>query len=314
MSPAPRLGHPDLGFGLGLRTVHYDHILQQRPAVDWFEVISENFIDSRGRPRHILDQIAERYPIVMHGVSLSIGSTDPLDHDYLGKLKALATDTKAAWISDHLCWTGVAGKNTHDLLPIPLTEHSLQHVCERIRVVQDVLERPFVFENPSTYVGFTGSTMNEWEFLARMSDETGCGLLLDVNNVYVSAINHDFDPDDYLRGIPHQRVVQIHLAGHTDCDTHLIDTHDHPVIDAVWDLYRKAIAYCGPVSTLLEWDAKIPPFDELHAEVLKAKAQLSTDPKAAKSAAEQLERHVDRDSGDLGTVSTPLHHSAAIVQ
>lgn len=315
MTSAPRLGHPDLGFGLGLRTVHYDHILQQHPAVDWFEVISENFIDSQGRPRHILDQIAERYPIVMHGVSLSIGSTDPLDHAYLGKLKSLAAATKAAWISDHLCWTGVAGKNTHDLLPIPLTEHSLKHVCERIHIVQDVLERAFVFENPSTYVGFTGSTMNEWEFLARMSDETGCGLLLDVNNVYVSATNHDFDPDEYLRGIPHQRVVQIHLAGHTDCDTHLIDTHDHPVIDAVWDLYRQAIAYCGPVSTLLEWDANIPPFDELHAEVLKAKAQLSTDPKAAnaaKSAAEQLDRKTK--TTDLGTVSTPLHHSAAIVQ
>lgn len=321
MTATSRLGYPDLGFGLGLRTVHFEHILQQRPSVDWFEVISENFIDSRGRPRYVLDQIAELYPIVMHGVSLSIGSTDPLNRAYLEKLKALATATKAAWISDHLCWTGVAGRNTHDLLPILLTEHSLAHVCERIDIVQDILGRPFVFENPSTYVGFTGSTMSEWEFMARMSDATGCGLLLDVNNVYVSAVNHDFDPEDYLRGIPHNRVVQIHLAGHTDCDTHLIDTHDHPVLDAVWDLYRKAIAYCGPVSTLLEWDANIPPFPELHAEVLKAKAMLSTDPSAVRAATAELKlatagsaRRSAATAGHSGSLPNPLHHSAADVR
>ncbi len=267
----PRLGHPDLGFGLGLRTVHFEHILTHQPNVDWFEIISENFMDSQGRPRHVLDQIAEQYPIVMHGVSLSIGSTDPLDFDYLKKLKSLAGDVNARWISDHVCWTGVAAKNTHDLLPLPLTEESLAHVIERIGIVQDVLERPFVFENPSSYAGFTGSTMTEWEFLARMADESNCGLLLDVNNVYVSSVNHGFDPETYIHGIPKDRVVQIHLAGHSDCDTHLIDTHDQPVIDKVWNLYKLAIEHTGSVSTLLEWDANIPPFPELHAEVLKAK-------------------------------------------
>jgi uncharacterized protein (UPF0276 family) len=312
MNSVPRLGHPDLGFGLGLRTVHFDHILQHRPNVDWFEVISENFIDSQGRPRHVLDQIAERYPIVMHGVSLSIGSTDPLNLEYIDKLKSLAADVSAAWISDHLCWTGVAGRNTHDLLPVPLSEHSLKHVIERIRIVQDKLERAFVFENPSTYVGFTGSTMTEWEFLSRMSDATDCGLLLDVNNVYVSAINHNFDPEEYIRSIPHHRVVQIHLAGHTDCDTHLIDTHDHPVIDQVWDLYRQAIALCGPVSTLLEWDAKIPPFPELHAEVLKAKAQLRPGSAIAPAS---TERPTPRDDSDSKTtLPNPLHHASPIVR
>ena len=316
MTSASRLGHPDLGFGLGLRTVHFDHILRHRPAVDWFEIISENFIDSQGRPRWVLDQIAERYPVVMHGVSLSIGSTYPLNIDYLKKLKSLAAATRAAWISDHLCWTGVAGRNTHDLLPIPLTEESLRHVVERIHVVQDVLERPFVFENPSTYVGFTGSTLTEWEFLARMSDATGCGLLLDVNNVYVSSVNHDFDPADYIRSIPHQRVVQIHLAGHTDCDTHLIDTHDHPVTDPVWDLYRQAIGLCGPVSTLLEWDAKIPPFAELHAEVLKAKAQLSPDFNQTTGATAERATAVaaDGESESGTTVPNPLHHASPIVR
>ncbi len=303
--PAPRLGHPNLGFGLGLRTVHFDHILEHRPNVDWFEIISENFMDSRGRPRHILDQIVELYPVVMHGVSLSIGSTDPLDFDYLKKLKELAKDTGAHWISDHLCWTGVAGLNAHDLLPIPLTEHSLRHVVERIGIVQDFLERPFVFENPSTYVGFTGSTMSEWEFLARMTDATSCGLLLDVNNVYVSSVNHDYDPAEYLRAIPHDRVVQIHLAGHTNCETHLIDTHDNNVVDEVWDLYRQAIAACGPVSTLLEWDANIPPFPELHAEVLKAKEQLSENPEPAGS--------THTSSGETA-VHHPMHHSTVEVQ
>lgn len=262
-------------------------------------------MDSRGRPRHILDQIVELYPIVMHGVSLSIGSTDPLDFDYLKKLKALAKDTGAHWISDHLCWTGVAGLNAHDLLPIPLTEHSLRHVVERIGIVQDFLERPFVFENPSTYVGFTGSTMSEWEFLSRMADEADCGLLLDVNNVYVSSVNHDYDPAEYLRVIPHDRVVQIHLAGHTNCETHLIDTHDNNVVDAVWDLYRQAIAACGPVSTLLEWDANIPPFPELHAEVLKAKEQLSENPEPAGS--------THASSGEAA-VHHPMHHSTVEVQ
>lgn len=267
----PRLGLENLGLGVGLRTRHYAHILEHQPNVDWFEVISENYMDSRGKPRYVLEQIAERYPIVMHGVSLSIGSTDPLDFDYLDRLKRLAADVDAGWVSDHVCWTGVAGRNAHDLLPIPFSEQTLKHVVERINVVQDVLERPLMLENPSSYVTFADSTMTEWEFLTRMTEETGCGLLLDVNNVYVSSVNHDFDPVEYLHGIPHERVVQFHLAGHTNCRTHLIDTHDGHVIDPVWELYRLAHQLTGGASTLLEWDARIPEFPVVHQEVLKAK-------------------------------------------
>ncbi len=261
-----------LGMGVGLRAVHYAHILREWPAVDWFEIISENYLDSGGRPRYVLDQIAERYPIVMHGVSLSIGSCDPLNFDYLTRLKRLADAIRPRWISDHVCWTGIAGRNTHDLLPIPFHETSLRHVVGRVRCVQEVLERPLVLENPSSYVTFTSSTMSEPEFLSRLCAETGCRLLLDVNNVYVSGRNHDFDPVEYLRAIPADRVQQIHLAGHTDCGTHVIDTHDGPVIDPVWALYRHAEALTGGAATLLEWDAKIPDFPTVHAEVLKARA------------------------------------------
>ncbi|MDA0832963.1 MAG: DUF692 domain-containing protein [Planctomycetota bacterium] len=269
-----RLGYPNPGLGVGLRTVHYSHILSQRPSVDWFEIISENYIDSQGRPRYVLDQIAEHYPIVMHGVSLSIGSIDPLNFDYLQKLKSLASSVQALWVSDHLCWTGVAGRNTHDLLPLPYNDESLKHVVDRIRIVQDFLERPLVLENPSSYVTFTDSTMDEAEFVARMAEEADCGLLLDVNNVYVSSVNHDFDPVEYLNAIPHKRVVQYHLAGHTDMGTHRIDTHDDHVIDPVWELYRLAQHASGGAATLLEWDANIPAFEVVHAEVLKAKQYL----------------------------------------
>ncbi len=271
---------PQLGLGVGLRSAHFSHILRERPAVDWFEVISENFMDSHGRPRYVLEQVAERYPIVMHGVSLSIGSTDPLDFDYLRKLKSLARDVRARWVSDHVCWTGAAGLNTHDLLPLPFNEQTLAHVVARIRMVQDFLERPLVLENPSSYVTFAGSTLTEWEFLDRMACESGCGLLLDVNNVYVSSINHDFDPFEFLAGLPHERIVQCHLAGHTHCGTHLIDTHDGPVIDPVWALYRQAHQHTGGVSTLLEWDAHIPAFDVVHAEVCKARDFMHDEPAA----------------------------------
>jgi uncharacterized protein (UPF0276 family) len=267
----PRLGYANLGLGVGLRTVHFPYILEHRPEVDWFEIISENFMDSGGRPRYVLEQIAERYPVVMHGVSLSIGSTDPLNFEYLARLKRLAHHVGAGWISDHLCWTGVAGRNTHDLLPLPLNEAVLAHVAERVRIVQDFLERPLVLENPSTYVGFASSTLSEWEFLTRLTEETGCGLLLDVNNVYVSSVNHDFDPAEYIRNVPHDRVVQFHLAGHSNCGTHIIDTHDDQVVDPVWELYRLAHQLTGGASTLLEWDARIPPFPVVHAEVLKAR-------------------------------------------
>jgi uncharacterized protein len=266
-----RLGHPNLGLGVGLRNVHFHFILDNSPPVDWFEIISENFMDSGGRPRYVLDQIAERYPIVMHGVSLSIGSTDPLNFDYLKKLKRLADQIGALWISDHLCWTGVMGSNTHDLLPVPLNEESLSHVVHRIRVAQDFLERRLILENPSTYITFAHSTLTEWEFLGRMADEADCGLLLDVNNVFVSSVNHDFDPVEYIESLPHKRIVQFHLAGHTNYGTHLIDTHDAPVTDAVWELYGLAHRITGGASTLLEWDGKIPDFPTLHMEVLKAR-------------------------------------------
>lgn len=275
---SPRLGFNHLGFGIGLRTPHFRHILSEWPKVDWFEIISENFLDSHGRPRYVLEQIAERYPIVMHGVSMSIGSTDPLNFDYLAKLRRLAENVNAVWVSDHVCWTGVNGVNTHDLLPIPYREETLRHLVERVRIVQDFLERPLVLENPSSYVEFTGSQMPEWEFLVRLTEDTGCGLLLDVNNVFVSAWNHDDNPLEYIDAIPPDRIVQMHLAGHTDCGTHRIDTHDGPVIDPVWELYRQAQGRTAGVSTLLEWDARIPDFDTVHNEALKARRFLELPP------------------------------------
>jgi uncharacterized protein len=266
-----RLGLPNLGLGVGLRSVHFTHILENWPEVDWFEVISENFIDSGGRPRYVLDQVAERYPVVMHGVSLSIGSTDPLDFDYLARLKRLADAIHPHWISDHVCWTGVLDRNTHDLLPLPFNDETLAHVAARIRTVQEFLERRIVLENPSSYVTFADSTMSEWEFITRMAEEADCGLLLDVNNVYVSSFNHDFSAEEYVRSVPQERIVQFHLAGHTNLGTHCIDTHDGHVVDAVWQLYRLASDLTDGVSTLLEWDARIPSFDEVHAEVLRAR-------------------------------------------
>lgn len=271
----PRLPTGSLGFGVGLRTVHYQYLLQHRPPVDWFEILSENYLDSGGRPRHVLRQLAACYPVVMHGVSLSIGSTDPLDFEYLSRLKALGREINARWISDHLCWTGVAGRNTHDLLPLPMTDAVVRHVVSRVRQVQDFLEQPLVLENPSSYLTFRQSSMPEWEFVSRVVTEADCGLLLDVNNVYVSAVNHELDPVEYLDQIPADRVVQYHLAGHTDCGTHLIDTHDGRVIDPVWRLYAHAVGRTGPRSTLLEWDAQIPDFPTVHAEVLQAREWLS---------------------------------------
>lgn len=299
----PRLGLPHLGLGVGLRPPHYQYILRNSPPVDWFEIISENYMDSQGRPRAVLQQIADAYPIVMHGVSMSIGSTDALNLDYLKKLKALAESANARWVSDHLCWTGVAGRNSHDLLPVPLTEETLQHVCSRIRQVQEILGRPLVLENPSSYVTFACSSMPEWEFLSRMADETDCGLLLDVNNVYVSSVNHDFDPFEYLAGVPHERIVQIHLAGHTNMGTHCIDTHDGPVIDPVWELYRRAHELTGGVSTLLEWDAEIPPFPVVHAEVLKAREHMQ----------QELGRPVPHAVHAPVSNATPLPHPAVLI-
>jgi uncharacterized protein (UPF0276 family) len=268
---APRLGYPNLGLGVGLRSGHFSYLEENEPDVDWFEVIPENFMDSHGRARHVLDLVAARYPIVLHGLSLSVGSTDPLDFDYLRGLKELAEEVDAVWVSDHVCWTAIGGVNTHELVPIPFTEQSLAHVIGRIRVAQDFLERSLVLENPSSYITFVDSTMSEAEFLARMTEETGCGLLLDVNNVYVSSVNHEFDPLGYLRSLPSARVVQMHLAGHHDVGTHIIDTHDRAVADPVWDLYGAALELTGPVSTMVEWDDNLPPFPEVHAEILKAR-------------------------------------------
>ncbi|HVW30673.1 MAG TPA: DUF692 domain-containing protein [Polyangiaceae bacterium] len=267
-----RFSLPNLGIGLGLRTVHYAHILEHTPDVEWFEIISENYMKTAGRPLHYLDRIAERYPVVMHGVSLSIGSTDPLDFEYLRELRALRDRTRARWVSDHLCWTGAAGKNTHDLLPLPYTEESLRHVVDRVRAVQDFLGAPLALENPSTYLEFEGSTMKEWDFLAAVASLADCALLLDVNNVYVSAKNHGFSPSEYLDAVPYDRVVQVHVAGHTDNGTHVIDTHIGPVIDPVWELAAKAYARASGASVLLEWDAEIPSFEETFAEALRARA------------------------------------------
>ena len=309
--PETRLGYPDLGFGVGLRTPHYAHILKQQPDVDWFEIISENYMDSQGRPRYVLEQIVERYPVVMHGVSLSIGSTDPLNFDYLAKLKSLAEWTNAVWVSDHICWTGVNGLNGHDLLPLPYNEESLRHTVQRVRTAQDFLERRLVLENPSSYVTFTDSTMSEWEFVARLAEEADCGLLLDVNNVYVSCFNHDLDPVEFIESLPHKRIVQFHLAGHTHCGTHIIDTHDNFVIDRVWELYRQAHELTGGVSTLLEWDANIPEFDVVHGEVLKARDLIKRGLQAKLGAAMAADSNEQR---SRATVPQPAVYATAEVE
>ncbi|MET3711670.1 uncharacterized protein (UPF0276 family) [Sphingomonas trueperi] len=267
-------GLPRLGLGLGLRNVHFDAILSAAPDDLWFEAISENFMDSGGRPRAMLEAVAERHPVVLHGVSMSIGSTDPLDRGYLASLKRLADAIGPAWISDHLCWTGVHGRNTHDLLPLPLTEESLAHVSARVRQVQEVLERPLILENPSSYVRFAQSTISEPDFLRALAAETGCGLLLDVNNVYVSCFNAGTDPFAYLDAFPCDRVVQMHLAGHQDCGTHVIDTHDRPVRPEVWALFRTAWQRTGGAATLLEWDDHIPSFEDCLAELRKAEQHM----------------------------------------
>lgn len=268
----PRMGFPNLGLGVGLRSQHYDYLLQNDPEVDWFEIISENYMDNFGFARHVLEHLRKDKPFVMHGVSLSIGSTDPLETNYLQKLNELSVFLEPEWISDHLCWTGVAHTNTHDLLPLPLTEESLKHVAGRVLQVQDALKRPLILENPSTYLEFTHSTIPEWEFLAALSEQTDCGLLLDVNNVFVSATNHGFNAETYIRNLPHHRIVQMHLAGPTDCGFYLIDTHDNPVPKQVWELYKLAHELTGGVATLLEWDAHIPDYPELIQELYRAKA------------------------------------------
>ena len=263
---------PFLGFGLGLRPEHYAAVLDSLPAVDWFEIISENYLVDGGKPLHFLDRIREHYPMVMHGVSLSIGSTDPLDFDYLAGLKRLAGRIEPEWVSDHLCWTGVDGRNLHDLLPLPYTEEAIAHVAARVSRVQDYLGRRILLENVSSYVTYTDSRVPEWEFLAAVAERADCRILLDVNNIHVSAHNHGFDALDYLDGVPSERVRQIHLAGHSHNGSLIIDTHDHPVPDPVWELYAKAIARLGPVSTMIERDDDIPPLAVLLDELARARA------------------------------------------
>jgi uncharacterized protein len=275
------LTRPTLGFGLGLRVDHYETILDERPAIDWFEALTENYLVPGGKPLHNLTRIREHYPMVLHGVSMSIGSAQPLDRAYLNQVKALAQRIEPAWISDHLCWTGVAGKNLHDLMPLPYTDEALKHVAQRVRTVQDILGRRLLLENVSSYVTFRDSRMREWEFLRAVAEQADCLILLDINNIYVSSINHEFDAREYLRAIPVERVQQIHLAGHQNHGDYLIDTHDHPVPDPVWALYADAVRRFGHVSTMIERDANIPPLaelqDELEAARRTADAVLSDD-------------------------------------
>ncbi|WP_020087652.1 DUF692 domain-containing protein [Hyphomicrobium zavarzinii] len=258
---------PYLGFGLGLRPQHYQDILEGNPNVDWFEVISENYMVPGGQPLKMLDRIRARYPIVMHGVSLSIASTAPLNEGYLRDLKALAKRSEPVFISDHLCWTGVHGVNLHDLLPVPYTREALDHVAARVHHVQEYLGQAIALENVSSYVQFSHSEMSEWEFIAELTRRTGCWLVFDVNNVFVSAFNHDFDAYAFIAGVPKERIVQFHLAGHEHNMSHIIDTHDAIVCDEVWDLYRTALRHFGPVSAIIERDDHIPPLDELVAEL-----------------------------------------------
>jgi hypothetical protein len=263
---------PSLGHGIGLRTQHYPRVLDGTARPDWFEVVSENFLIRGGRPLAVLEQARAAAPIVLHGVSLSIGSVDALNSRYLDALAALAARIEPAWVSDHLCWGSVGGHYAHDLLPLPYTEEALAHVVERVRRVQDRLARRILIENVSSYVTFAHSAMTEWEFLAAVAEQADCGILLDVNNIYVSAVNHGFSAEAYVDGVPAARVGQIHLAGHSDKGTHLLDTHDGLVIPAVWALYRRAVARCGRVSTLVEWDDHVPELEEVLAEAERARA------------------------------------------
>ena len=258
---------PYLGYGLGLRPEHYEDITRHWPAIDWFEVLSENYMVDGGKPLHYLERVCGRYPVVMHGVSLSVGSCDPLDRDYLKRLKSLAKRIEPRWISDHLCWTGIAGTNLHDLLPLPYTEEALAHVAERVAQVQDFLGRQILLENVSSYVSYADSALTEWEFLRAVAEQADCLILLDINNVYVSSCNHEFDARAYLEGIPGERVYQFHLAGHSHHGNLTIDTHDAAVVDPVWQLYTDAVRYFGPVSTMIERDGNIPPLAHLLDEL-----------------------------------------------
>jgi len=269
--PANRFnGFTDYGIGIGLRVPHYQHILTRKPVVDWFEIISENFMVDGGRPLEVLDQILEQYRVVQHGVSMYFGSADKLNREHLKKLKNLVKRTNTPWLSDHLCWGSVDGRYTHDLLPMPYTFEAAKVTAQKIRQVRDFVEVPIAVENVSSYAEFHASEMTEWEFLTEVVELADCGILLDVNNIYVSSKNHSFNPYDYVNNVPHHRVAQIHIAGHSKFKKYILDTHDHPVLDPVWQLYSRAISLVGKTATLLEWDDRIPSFDEVHHEALKA--------------------------------------------
>jgi len=280
--PANRFnGFTEYGVGIGLRVPHYRHILEKKPVVDWFEIISENYMIDGGRPLTVLDSILDQYRVVQHGVSMYFGSAEPLSREHLGRLKALVRRTGTPWLSDHLCWGSVDGTYTHDLLPMPYTFEAARNTAERIRQAQDFLEVPIAVENVSSYAEFHVSEMTEWEFLNEVVEQADCGILLDVNNIYVSSQNHNFNPRQYVEAIPADRVAQIHIAGHSKFEKYILDTHDHPVLDPVWGLYARAIERCGPTATLLEWDDSIPSFEEVHAEALKANRYLRRHEQAA---------------------------------
>jgi Uncharacterized protein conserved in bacteria len=264
----------ELGVGIGLRIPHYEHILTKKPVCGWFEIISENFMIDGGRPLHLLDQILEQYQVVQHGVSMYFGSAEPLNREHLQRLKTLVRRTKTPWLSDHLCWGSVDGSYSHDLLPMPYTFEAARLTAQKIKEVRDFLEVPIAVENVSSYAEFHVSEMTEWEFLNEVVEGADCGILLDVNNIYVSSQNHSFNPFTYLESVPIERVAQIHIAGHSKFEKYILDTHDHAVIDPVWKLYARAVELAGPTPTLLEWDDHIPSFDEVHAEALKANRYL----------------------------------------
>jgi len=259
--------YPGLGFGLGLRKEHYQDVIDSSPDVDWFEILTENYLVPGGKPLYFLEQIAERYPMVMHGVSMNIGNTEPLDKEYLEQVKNLKNRVHAHWLSDHLCWTGTNGTNAHDLLPLPYTEEAINHVVQRIEQVQDFLGSRMLIENVSSYVSYQHSEMTEWQFLTEIAQRADCLLLLDINNIYVSAVNHEFDPLDYLLAVPPKHVQQFHLAGHSDYGDYVIDTHDMPVCDAVWSLYARAVEHFDDITFMIERDDNIPPLAELLEEL-----------------------------------------------
>ncbi len=274
--PANRFnGFTDYGIGIGLRIPHYRHILECKPVVDWFEIISENYMVDGGKPLKVLDRILEQYRVVQHGVSMYFGSADPLNPEHLKRLKNLVRRTHTPWLSDHLCWGSVDGSYTHDLLPMPYTFEAAAITAQKIRQVQDTVEVPVVVENVSSYAEYHVSEMTEWEFLNEVVERADCGILLDVNNIYVSSRNHEFDPFSYVNSVPAERVAQIHIAGHSKFEKYILDTHDHSVIDPVWALYARALERCGPTATLLEWDDKIPSFEDVHAEAMKANRYLN---------------------------------------